>query len=380
MNMLFDDKPYSLDRVVRLALTGGVLWAGVALLGYLSDVLIPFAAALLMAYILNPVVIRIQSLVRRRTPAVWLTLIGVGVTVTLAGWMVAPLIAKEVGHMGNLVSDLVNNSRLAEEAADRLPPDLWQAVKEYLAREEVQAFFRTDNFLGLLQAGLQKLVPGVWGIITGTASVLMGVVGLAIVLLYLIFLLMDFQKVRQGWKDFLPPAYRDSVVEFVTEFDTGMNRYFRAQAAVAFIVGVLFSIGFSLIGLPLAILLGMFIGLLNMVPYLQTIGFIPAFCLAGIHALETGTGFWSVIALVAVVFVVVQVLQDGFLVPKIMGKVMGLSPAMILLSLSVWGKLLGLLGLLIALPVTCMLLAYYKRFLDAAGQEKRTAQEKGGGA
>ncbi|HKK33470.1 MAG TPA: AI-2E family transporter [Desulfomicrobiaceae bacterium] len=373
MSMLFDDKPYSLDRVVRLALTGGVLWGTVALLGYLSGVLIPFAAALLLAYILNPVVLRIQRVVRKRAPAVWLTLIGVTAVLTFLGWLLIPLISGEVGHMRDLVSDLVNNSQLAEEAASRLPPDIWLAVKDYLAREEVQAFFRTDNFLGLLETGLQKLVPGVWGLITGTASVFMWMAGLAIILLYLVFLLMDFQKVRQGWTDYLPRPYRKSIVEFVSEFDTGMNRYFRAQAAVAFIVGVLCSIGFSLIGLPLAILLGMFIGLLNMVPYLQTLGFIPAFFLAGIHALETGTGFWSVLGLVVLVFAVVQVLQDAVLVPKIMGKVMGLSPAMILLSLSVWGKLLGLLGLLIALPVTCLLLAYYRRMLDASGDREEGA-------
>ena len=105
-----------------------------------------------------------------------------------------------------------------------------------------------------------------------------------------------------------------------------------------------------------------------MVPYLQTIGFIPAFFLAGIHALETGTEFWTVLGLVVLIFAVVQIFQDAVLVPRIMGKVMGLSPAMILLSLSIWGKLLGVLGLLIALPVTCLLLAYYKRFLDAAGE------------
>ena len=376
--MLFDNRPYSLDRVVRLAITGGLLWGGVALLGYLSDVLIPFAAALLLAYILNPMVVRIQKLVGRRTLAVWLTLAGVLLLAVLLGWIIIPLVAGEVSHMGKLGADLVSNSRLAEQAANRLPPDIWAAIKEFLARDEVQAFFRTDNFLGIVQTGLRKLVPGVWGIITGTASVVMGGVGLAIVGLYLIFLLMDFQKVRKGWKTYLPAPYRNSIVDFLTEFDAGMNRYFRAQALVALVVGVLFSIGFSMIGLPLAILLGMFIGLLNMVPYLQTIGFIPAFFLAGVHALETGIGFWTVLGLVVLIFCVVQAFQDAVLVPRIMGKVMGLSPAMILLSLSVWGKLLGLLGLLIALPVTCLLLAYYKRYLETAGEgeEERGAVDR----
>jgi predicted PurR-regulated permease PerM len=116
----------------------------------------------------------------------------------------------------------------------------------------------------------------------------------------------------------------------------------------------------------LGILLGLFIGLLNMVPYLQIIGLIPAFLLALIHALEMGGDFWMILSLTGLVFAVVQIIQDAILVPKIMGRVTGLSPAMILLSLSIWGKLLGVFGLLIALPMTCLLLAYYRRFLVTA--------------
>ena len=116
----------------------------------------------------------------------------------------------------------------------------------------------------------------------------------------------------------------------------------------------------------MAILLGLFIGLLNMVPYLQIIGLIPAFLLALVHALDTGGSLWTMLALTGLVFVVAQIIQDAILTPRIMGKEMGLSPAMILLSLSIWGKLLGIFGLIIALPMTCLLVAYYRRFLTRA--------------
>jgi len=142
-----------------------------------------------------------------------------------------------------------------------------------------------------------------------------------------------------------------------------MKRYFRGQAAVASIVGVLCAMGFWAIDLPLGILLGLFIGLLNMVPYLQVVGLIPAFLLTLVHSVEAGTSLWVALGLTGMVFAVVQIIQDAILVPKIMGRVTGLSPAMILLSLSIWGKLLGIFGLLIALPMTCLLLAYYQRFL-----------------
>jgi predicted PurR-regulated permease PerM len=188
---------------------------------------------------------------------------------------------------------------------------------------------------------------------------------LLIIVLYFIFLLLDYEAVR-GWKELVPPAYRESVGGLVDDFESAMSNYFRGQAAVASICGVLFAIGFALIGLPLGILLGLFIGLLNMVPYLQIIGLIPAGLLAIMHAVQSGVNVWMVLGFTGLVFVVVQIIQEVILVPKIMGKVTGLNPAMIMLSLSIWGKLLGLLGMIIALPVTYLLLVYYRRLINSA--------------
>ncbi|WP_462324336.1 AI-2E family transporter [Desulfoplanes sp.] len=361
---VFGERPYTLDRVVRLALTAAVAWGTVLLLGYLSDVILPFAVALLLAYILHPLVSRIQQRVRSRGLAVWLTLTGTGLVGCGLLWLLLPMIGREISYMGGLVSDLVNNSGLAEQAAKRLPPDIWLWIKEQLARPDVRALFQADNVLSVLQSLGKRLVPGLWNIITGTANFVLWVVGLVFILMYLVFLLLDFQRFKDGSRNLLPASWRGPVTAFIRDFDQGMSRYFRAQAGVAAIVGVLFALGFTLIGLPMGIILGLFIGLLNMVPYLQTIGLIPALLLAGVHALETGTGFWVLFGLTGLVFIVIQAIQDMFLVPKIMGKVMGLSPAMILLSLSIWGKLLGFLGLVIALPVTCLLLAYYKRTIQ----------------
>ena len=142
-----------------------------------------------------------------------------------------------------------------------------------------------------------------------------------------------------------------------------MNTYFRGQALVALCVGILFSIGFLIIDFPMAIGLGLFIGALNMVPYLQIIGFLPTILLAILKAADTGQNFWIIIASALAVFAVVQIIQDTIIVPKIMGKITGLNPAIILLSLSVWGSLMGVLGMIIALPLTTLMLSYYQRFI-----------------
>jgi predicted PurR-regulated permease PerM len=376
--MLQDSKPYTFDRVIRITLTVGLLCGLVWLLGYLSDVLIPFAVALLLAYLINPLVVLVEKKVKNRTAAVLLSLILIAVMAVSLGGLIIPMMVGEIAQMGRVLSEVANNSDLAERAAKFLPPDLWQALKDYAANKEVQDFFKTDSFWKIGKIAAQKILPGVWGLITGTASLLMGLVGLSVIGLYLVFLLMDYKKMSEEWKDLLPTAVRDHITGFTQEFESAMSRYFRGQAAVASIVGVLFATGFWLIGLPMGILLGLFIGLLNMVPYLQLIGLIPAFLFALVHALETGTGVLGVLGLTALVFVIVQLIQDTVLTPKIMGKVTGLNPAMILLSLSIWGKLLGVFGLIIALPMTCLFLAYYKSLLlSAASEDIPLTQETG---
>ena len=126
---------------------------------------------------------------------------------------------------------------------------------------------------------------------------------------------------------------------------------------------ILFCIGFLIIDFPLAIGLGLFIGALNLVPYLQIIGFIPTIILAILKAADTGGNFWLILAAALAVFAIVQAIQDGFIVPRVMGKITGLNPAIILLSLSIWGSLMGMLGMIIALPLTTLMLSYYQRFI-----------------
>jgi predicted PurR-regulated permease PerM len=194
-------------------------------------------------------------------------------------------------------------------------------------------------------------------------NVLSSVFTLTMVLLYTLFILLDYEEISSGWVDLLPIRFRKFAVQLVGDIQLGMNLYFRGQGLVAFCVGVLFSIGFLIIGFPMAIGLGMFIGLLNMVPYLQLLGFIPTILLAVVKAADTGESFWMIMLAAIIVFAVVQTIQDTILTPKIMGHVTGLNSAIILLSLSIWGSLLGILGMIIALPLTTLLLTYYQKYV-----------------
>jgi predicted PurR-regulated permease PerM len=365
------EKGQTFEMVLRIGVIAAMVWGCIWLLGYLSEVLIPFAVAVLLAYLINPLVVEVQAKIHNRFLSVMLSLLLIFSVLLAVITVVTPLISQEVSAMGKILDEFYNNSEIAQRAQERLPPDVLEAMREYTQRPDVQEFFDTENFRTLVISAARRLVPGVWGVITGTTGIILGLLGVTFIILYLIFILLDYRRLNQGWKDLLPAEYREHVVEFVKEFDTQMSRYFRGQAVVAGTVGVLFAIGFYMISLPMGILFGLFVGLLNMVPYLQTLGFLPAAFLALIHSLGTGESYFTVFGMVVLVFAVVQTIQDAFLVPKIMGKVTGLSPAMILLSLAIWGKLLGLFGLLIALPMTCLTLAYYQRFLSSVDNDHR---------
>ena len=361
--MIPNDRSFTFDRVVQLALFAGLAWGLVLLLDYLSDVLLPFVTGLVVAYFLDPVTNRVQHVIKQRVLAALFTLVSITLAVSLVVWFMVPMVGNELADMGRTVSKMAANTELAQAAKEHLPENVWEEVNEILKRDDVKRYLTSDGAVQMAKDTAKKLLPGVWGVLSGAANVLTFITGLLVIMLYVVFLLIDYHNMAARWRDYLPPSMRDDVSGFVEEFIQATNRYFRSQALVACCVAVLFAIGFSIIGLPLAILMGIFIGLLNMVPYLQIVGTIPCLLLAGLKALEQGDNFLGAMGLVLLVFGVVQLIQETVLVSRFQGEAMGLSPAIILLSISVWGKLLGFLGLILALPLTCLGLTYYRRYL-----------------
>ena len=361
--MIHNDRSFTFDRVVQLALFAGLAWGLVLLLDYLSDVLLPFVTGLVVAYFLDPVTNRVQHVIKQRVLAALFTLVSITLVVSLVVWFMVPMVGNELAEMGRTVSKMAANTELAQAAKEHLPENVWEEVNEILKRDDVKRYLTTDGAVQMAKDTAKNLLPGAWGVLSGAANVLTFITGILVIMLYVVFLLIDYHNMAARWRDYLPPSIRDEVSGFVEEFIQATNRYFRSQALVACCVAVLFSIGFSTIGLPLAILMGIFIGLLNMVPYLQIVGTIPCLLLAGLKALEQGDNFLGALGLVLLVFGVVQLIQETVLVSRLQGEAMGLSPAIILLSISVWGKLLGFLGLILALPLTCLGLIYYRRYL-----------------
>ena len=360
--MLLDDsRPYDLDRVFRLVITAATLVGLFLLVRYLAEVLIPFAVALLIAYLLNPVVAVVQRRIKNRTAAVLITVFGSSLLAVGLLVLLVPIVMDELRGLRSLADQLREQGSLLQQRI--------QAIAEgdapvwlQLAIEKSREFVTSEHFLALAADAAKKLAPGMQGLLTGVYGFFAGLVGLVIVLLYLVFLLNDFGDVEGKWQNLLPPRFRGSIVGFVHDFSAVMGRYFRGQFIIAVTTGVLFAGGFWILGLRLAVVLGLGVGLLNMVPYLQLVGVIPAVLLSILHALETpDVSIWMGLLGLVIVFAAIQLIQDAILVPRIMGEVTGLRPAVMLLGIFVWGKLLGFLGLVLAIPLTGLLITYYQR-------------------
>lgn len=337
---------------MKLLAVVGVLF----LVYYLRNVLLPFAVAFMLAYLLNPVVVWVNGLVRKRWLSVAITLLG---TVAIVGGVMAwvlPLIFNETRHLYSLLAE----RDLLTQWRNVLPGFLVHHIEGIASDEGLASIFVSDNIGALIE----KVVPRLTQFFSQTFNLVASVLGGAIVILYLIFIMLDYDEVSSGIEEMIPLRYKARFMKFFDRFTGEMQKYFRGQIMIVICVMVLYAFGFWLVGLPLGVMLGLMIGLLNIVPYLQIAGFVPALLLCIVKTVEDGTPLWAVIMMVAAVFIVVQILQDMIITPKIMGKTTGLNPAMILLSLSIWGKLLGFLGLIVAIPFSCLVKLYYLEYKE----------------
>lgn len=355
--MTVQRKEITFDRFIRGTLTAAGVIGILYLLDHLIGVLLPFFIAWLIAYITYPMVIFYQYKLRMRSRvvsilAVMLTLAAIGTAISL--FFIPPMI-EECIKMKELLGAYLQNGN--EQTS--IP----EAINEFIHNNiDAKWLMQTLDSETIVQA-VQKVVPKMWSLVATSYNIIIGIFAAFIMVLYYFFILLDYEQISGGWVNLIEAKHRRKVVALLNDVKDSMNHYFRGQSLVAFCVGVLFSIGFLIIDFPMAVSLGLFIGLLNMVPYLQIIGLIPTVMLALIKAAETGENFWWILGLAMIVFCVVQLIQDTILTPKIMGKITGLNPAIILLSLSIWGSLMGMLGMIIALPLTSLLLSYYQRYI-----------------
>lgn len=349
------EKEITFDRFVRILgivlLVGGVMYT----MNFLSSVLLPFFVAWLLAYLMYPIVKFVQYKLHVPTRALSIIVALVFVLAVIGGvfYLIIPPMIDQFEKLGDIVMQYVKqgtNGESFQAVVQQWLHDNRQAIEQVFKRKDVSD-------------AIKSAMPKLFSVLGQTANVILSIVASLITLLYMFFILLDYEYLSSSWIKIFPKKVRPFWQSLMKDVERELNSYIRGQSLVALIMGILFCIGFTIIDFPMAIGLGILIGIMDLVPYLHTFALIPTAFLALLKAADTGQNFWVILASAVAVFCIVQVIIDMVVTPKVMGKAMGLNPAILLLALSVWGTLLGFIGLIIALPLTTILIAYYQRYV-----------------
>lgn len=348
-------KEITFDKFIRW--TGIVLIIGAVLFvtNYLSSVLLPFFIAWFFAYLLYPVVKFIENKLHVKVRALSIIiamLLAIGVIGGVI-WMIIPPMIDQFDKLGDVLTKWLHQTTHTN--------NLTALIKDWIQENQgqIEKFMKSKDFSDAIKSAM----PKVFSVVGQTANIILSIIASMITLLYMFFILLDYETLTANWIRIFPKKSRPFWQELMKDVEREMNNYIRGQGMVALCMGIMFCIGFTIIGFPMAIGLGILIGIMDLVPYLHTFALIPTAFLAMLKAADTGQSFWLVFGLAFLVFCVVQIITDMVVTPKIMGKAMGLNPAFLLLSLSVWGALLGFIGLIVALPLTTLLIAYWQRYV-----------------
>lgn len=349
------EKTFTFDRFVRLIIGIAIAVAVLCVMQSLSAVLLPFFVGWLLAYLLYPLVCFVQYRmhVRNRALSILLTFVFVGVVIGGMAWLIVPPMLDQFERLGGLVSRYLHEVTNIQNFP--------AAVKRWLMANDdsISNFFNNEGFTDTMR----RVVPQLYKVINRTADMLLSIVASLITLLYMFFILLDYETISNGLVKIAPKDKRPFWSALISDVEHELNCYMRGQALVALCIGILFCIGFTLIGFPIAIAMGIMIGVMSLIPYLHSLALIPIVLLSLLKAADTGESFWVILLSALAVFAFIQLITDMVLTPKIMGTAMRLNPAILLLSLSVWGSLLGFIGLIIALPLTTIIIAYYQRYI-----------------
>ncbi|MBD5308112.1 MAG: AI-2E family transporter [Bacteroides sp.] len=342
------------DRIMNLIIGLAVAAALICLLRYLRDVLLPFFVACFLAYLLQPIVEFNRRWTHERGRAISsvLTLVQILILVGLVVYLFLPTVVKDLQLLGDILKSV--------SSGEKQMPDYYVAAIQFIRR-----YFDPDNVSSMLNVDhIETILSKGSSILQESIDVIIHTIAWLLTLVYLLFIMIDYPEISRGFKLIIPDKYRPSAMMVVNDVQTNMNSYFRGQSVVALFAMVFYCVGFSIVRMPLAIPMGILVGILYMIPYFQYVTLIPVAAICFIYSLGGDVSFLPQLGKCGLVYVASQSICDYIVTPHVMGKEMGLNPAVILLSLSVWGSLLGIIGMIIALPVTALLMSYYERYIS----------------
>jgi len=336
-----------------------VLWLASLILSffsYFSGVFLPLAVAAILATLIRPYFTWLDA--RLKNNALALIVVFLSVILPLV-FLISYFGRMLLGEITALLNELPVWVERAQLAIEEKLPLIKSFVAQYSLKEKLRAFL--EGRVDLLTSSAAAISQGVLQTGSVVFSSIAGLLGWLVLPIYFAFLIQAPRMEKKDIEQYLPflkPETRGDAVYLITEFVSILVAFFRGQLIIAMCQGLMFSIGFTIVGLPHGAILGLILGMLNIVPYLgNMIGLAVLIPLAYFHP----TGGTSLLASVAVVFACVQMTESYFLTPRIMGKTTGLHPMMIIFAILFWGTALnGLLGMILAIPLTAFMVVLWR--------------------
>lgn len=373
----FLKKEFTLDRTVRVLFIIAVLAVALYILGSLKALIWPFVLAWITAAVLMPLVHFFERKwkVRKRMWSVSLVILLFLLVVGAFLSFVIPSIVNEVKKGWELVSYYTDREVLMA----MIPEQYRETVINALNLDMWMEHFEVKEILGYL---MQALTTGI-DMLSSAVGIISGLTVVFLFVMYLFFILMDYEQLIHGLYHLFPHRIRHYAMEAGEVINVYVNSYIRGQGLIALILAAYLAIGFGLMGLPMGITLGLIIGLVNFVPYLQIVTYPPLILCCALQSVATGQSFWVILLIAVVIMQISELLQDMVLRPAIMQKSLGMRASIILLSIAVWGSLLGALGIFFALPLTMVIYYFYMKYvvgepipLYSTDESKRTKEEE----
>lgn len=389
------------------ALAIGLIYLMTQVIAFLQPILVPFAVAGVLAYLLEPGVEWLERRGLNRQRSVLLAFAVFTLAIGGLGWWVVVKLDDPTRHLAERVPVYYTKARQAVlDFSARIEKDYGITLPVHAVPAEpvatpalpaANAKAGTDDFDFDLQAFLSgdwvkttlpKLPGMAWAFVRSSVGGFLGVFGFMlsfiIVPLYLYYFLIESAKIQQQWSDYLPlraSAFKDEVVSCLNEINTYLVAFFRGQLFVSVINGIATGIGLVIVGLDFGLLIGLALCVAGIIPYLGiALCWIPAVVIAAVQggsALIPGDPWWVMPLVVTGVFALVQQIDALFITPRIVGEAVGLHPMTVIASVLVWALLLGgLLGAILAVPLTASVKVLFQRYIWRA----RIAPQTIGGA
>ena len=366
----------ALAVVVLVGVIAGVILLVVEAAAFLQPLLIPIVAAVILTYLLGPVVDKFCSFGMGRTSAVLLLFLLIGLGFTGIGLWVGPVLWHQTSQFGATLPEqasrgqelMMNTLEWVRGLQQKLQP-VPVLGEERTVRDELWAW--AANYIEDLISWLQQSLPGILGTIGGflqrSVGGFLGVAGVAVSLflvpLFLFFFLKDSATFAKEWRQYIPlpeSPLRNEVASLLEEINGYLVRYFRGQFTVSLIDGVLIGSALFVMGLNFALLIGLAVGLLALIPYVGlTLCWIPAVLIA-----VAQFGDWTHPLIVTAIFIAMSNLESFFIAPRVVGDSVSLHPLTVILSVLIWTLVLGvLLGALLAVPLTATIKVLLQRYV-----------------